>query len=168
MLVLVAGLPGSGKSFFAEKLAEKLMADYINSDKIRKSLGSLGKYSIEDKLAIYQEMLKMAEKCLIKDEDVVADATFHLQSTRQLFFSLADEKTTPLIFFHIVADEELIKERISKPRKDSEADFQVYKKLKQEFEKILEPHLRIKSTQNNISVMLNQALRYIKDQNGIG
>jgi len=35
MIIIVFGLPGSGKSYFASKLAERINARYINSDVIR-------------------------------------------------------------------------------------------------------------------------------------
>ena len=44
MLIAVMGLPGSGKSYFAHKLAGKLKAIYIGSDQVREKLDLLGEY----------------------------------------------------------------------------------------------------------------------------
>lgn len=44
MIILVAGLPGPGKSYFAEKLAGILSAVYLNTDRIRLALHAAGKY----------------------------------------------------------------------------------------------------------------------------
>jgi predicted kinase len=38
MTVIVFGLPGSGKSYFATRLAELLNASYISSDQLRMQL----------------------------------------------------------------------------------------------------------------------------------
>ena len=38
MIVIVFGLPGSGKSYFASHLASMINADYINSDKVRRTM----------------------------------------------------------------------------------------------------------------------------------
>jgi len=35
MIIVVTGLPGSGKSYFAQQLAPLMDAEYINSDKVR-------------------------------------------------------------------------------------------------------------------------------------
>ncbi|SFP80598.1 hypothetical protein SAMN05444277_10244 [Parafilimonas terrae] len=34
MIVIIAGLPGSGKSYFAGRIAQMLSVAYINNDKI--------------------------------------------------------------------------------------------------------------------------------------
>jgi len=62
----------------------------------------------------------------------------------------------------IMADEELITKRLSKKREDSEADIEVYKKIKSEFEPILEEHLSIQSSDNNLQECLEKALQFIK------
>ena len=38
MVVIVFGLPGSGKSYFASRLAGIISADYINSDRVRREI----------------------------------------------------------------------------------------------------------------------------------
>lgn len=38
MIVIVLGLPGSGKSYFAARFAELIHADHVNSDRVRKSM----------------------------------------------------------------------------------------------------------------------------------
>jgi len=49
MIIIVCGLPGSGKSFFAHRLAAKLDALHISSDKTRKEMKTLGHYTFTDK-----------------------------------------------------------------------------------------------------------------------
>ena len=164
MIVLVAGLPGSGKSYFASRLAEHLHAIYIGSDEVRKSLDAFGKYSLPDKLAIYEVMADLAAENLEKGETVIIDATFYLKNMRRLFFALADKHSSELYLIHVEAKEELIRERVSKPRPDSEADFEVYKKIKGEYEPIDSPHLTLQSTNSNITQMINQAMQYIGKQ----
>ena len=53
MIIVVSGLPGTGKSYFAEKLSGRLGAVHFNSDKMRNALHVRGKYTIGDKLHIY-------------------------------------------------------------------------------------------------------------------
>jgi len=161
MIILVAGLPGSGKSYFASRLAAQLAATYISSDKVRKSIHGLGKYDLEDKLSIYKAMVDLAEDGLRKDEWVVLDATFYLKSMRSLFYSLADKHSAAIYFIYIKAMEDLIMKRVSGVRPDSEADFEVYKKVKGEFEAIDFPHLILESTDNNITEMIHQSKEYI-------
>lgn len=57
-LVLVVGLPGTGKSTFSRALAAELGARHLNSDVIRVETGLRGKYTPEDKAKVYEELRK--------------------------------------------------------------------------------------------------------------
>jgi len=164
MIILVSGLPGSGKSYFAEKLAARLGAEYLNSDEVRLTMKASGKYSFRDKLMVYREMANQTIRRLNEKKTVVVDATFYRQPTRDLFFKVALEKSIPIRLIEVIADEALIRERLKKPRKFSEADFSVYEKVRDEFEKINIPHLTLQSTNDNITLLLNKAIQYISDE----
>lgn len=163
MLVIVMGLPGSGKSYFAEKLAVKLRAEHLKSDRIRKDLNLLGRYSLEDKVVIYSEMKRLSEENLKTGKPVVLDATFHLKKIRQIFYELADKFPDPIFLILVEAEEHVIRERLSKPREDSEADLEVYNLIKGKFEAVSMPHLKLQSTQNNITEMISIAEHYIQN-----
>lgn len=163
-LLIVFGLPGSGKSFFAKRLASKFDAEYINSDQLRKELNLSGKYSLMDKSIVYKEMEKLAEGYIQSNRFVVVDATFHLQEFRDKFISLSKRLFCPFYMIEIVADDELIKKRVSMPRKDSEADYAVFQLLKKEFDSVDSPHLTIRSTGDNIDQMIDLACTYIMEK----
>jgi predicted kinase len=161
MLTIVAGVPGSGKSFFAERLAARIQADYINSDQVRIFLEAQGKYLPEDKMAVYREMLQQATQAIQARKDVVVDATFYHHTFREMFVQRARDLDQKIHVIEVVADEELIRERLKTPRKFSEADFQVYEKIRDEFEEITMPHLTLESKASNIEDMLSQAEKYV-------
>lgn len=162
MIILVAGLPGSGKSYFAVKLAARLGGIYISSDKVRKALDALGKYSLKNKMAVYIEMVKMTNRFLMDQKTVVVDATFYLNSMRTLFYKLAQKHKSEIHLLYIKANETLIKERLSKPRQDSEADFKVYEQIRDQFQDITLAHLKLESTNENVTSMVNKAIGYIE------
>ncbi len=161
MIIVAFGLPGSGKSFFAEKLAGKLGATHINSDRIRNTLGSRGKYSLHDKLIVYHAMADKVSDCITMGKDVVVDGTFSKRDMIDIFVALARTLQRSLCFIKIEADEALVKTRLSIPRKDSEADYNVYLKVKSEFEPPEVPFITIHSERDNIDKMLELALEYI-------
>lgn len=165
-MILICGLPGSGKSFFASRLAAKLNADYISSDRVRKELLATGRYSFEDKLRIYRRMAERAGALVRQGKDVVMDATFHHHSMRELFTRAALQNRCPVRFIVIVASDALVKERLSRPRTDSEADLGVYQTIKAQFEKLTQPHLRLQSEADNIEQMLAAAVDYLTVANG--
>lgn len=160
MIVLIAGLPGSGKSYFASKLAARISGLYISSDKVRKALDALSKYALSDRMAVYVEMVKMANGFLKEHRVVVVDATFYHRSMRNLFYKLARKHASKICLILVKANEALIKDRLSKPRQDSEADFKVYEQIRDQFQEIITPHLRLESTNDNITIMLNKAIEY--------
>lgn len=164
MIILVAGLPGSGKSYFAERLARRLDATYINSDRIRAALHASGRYSLEDKLLVYKEMLLETKKAIEKKRDVVVDATFSHHIMREMFLRMAYHYDLEARVIEVVADEELIKQRLQQPRQYSEADYRVYEKVRDEFEGITMPHLTLPSTNNNLEDMLDRAISYIRNE----
>ena len=164
MIIIVFGLPGTGKSYFAEKLSRRLAAKYINSDILRNTLQSRGKYTLIDKLHIYRVMAEKTREALEQGESVIVDATFYKQEMIDLFVTLARDHALAIRFIKVEADETLVQERLKKRRTDSEADFQVYLKIKNEFQEIHVPHLVIRSAEDNIQTMIESALHYISDQ----
>lgn len=162
MIVLVGGLPGSGKTYFATKLAERLNTEYISTDTLRKSLRSQGRYDIADKLFVYRELVKVAEsKLTVSRNAVVVDATFSNRIMWEMFVHLANKVSAIIKFIWVYADEQLIKERTARMRQDSEADYSVYLKVRDEAESVDFPHLNLQSTNSNIETMLTKAIRYI-------
>jgi len=163
VLILVCGLPGTGKSFFAQQLSKKIVADYYNSDLLRKKLFPAGRtYSENEKQQVYDALIAKTQQSLEENRTVIVDATFYKNELRIPFYELAHTQSIPVHVFYITASEELIKERTSRVRPDSEADYSVYLKLKDLFEPIDAPYTTLVSTQNNIEELLSSALMYLQ------
>ncbi len=158
MVVLVFGLPGSGKSYFASRLAAQMGAEYINSDQLRLMMFPVRTYSNEEKQAVYEAMLSMAKGRIRQGKNVVIDATFHRHSLRTHF--MESLKGELIWFIEVVADEETIRKRLSMPRQFSEADYAVYEKIRYDWEPMTEPHLVLDSSEP-VEKMLLQAVRYL-------
>ena len=87
-LVLVGGLPGTGKSTLAEGLADRLGWAVLRSDQVRKELAGLdptepagappfeGIYTPAFTAEVYRELLRRAELALGWGDSVVLDATW--------------------------------------------------------------------------------------------
>lgn len=165
MVIIVLGLPGSGKSYFASKLAAELGADYISSDEVRMSLFSTRTYSDEEKKMVYDAMGSMMSDALFHKKPVVLDATFYRESLRNQFEEIAQGYREKIIYIEVTAPEHLIKERLQKPRLSSEADHAVYLKLKEAYDPLKKDHLILFSSNNNISEMLSKAADYIHRSN---
>jgi len=101
VLVLAHGLSGSGKTWYAERLAPLLGAVHVRSDIERKRLYGLrpgdrsgsavgrGLYTEAAGEATYRRLLEAAEQGLSGGFPVIVDAAFLRKDQRQLFISLA-------------------------------------------------------------------------------
>ena len=160
MTVIVFGLPGSGKSYFATGLSTLINAEYINSDQVRKHMVGKRTYSKNGKLSVYFEMLSQTKEILKQKRNLVLDATFYKNDIRKKF---TDEAGLDggIKFIEVTADESLIRERLKTPRLYSDADFKVYKLIKEQWEPLYEPHLILISTNDNIAEMLFKAADYL-------
>ncbi len=157
MLVLVCGLPATGKSTVSRNIATKLKATILSTDIIRKKLFSKPTYSSEEKRLIYKTMLLVAEYLLRSDRNVVLDGTFYKRSLRQKVYNVSKKTGSRLAIVECRATNNNIKRRMgrrSKRKNDpSDADYEVYKKIRGEFEPISRKHLVLdtsKSKQKNI------------------
>ena len=167
MIVIVFGLPGSGKSYFASRLAKMINAGYINSDQLRKEMFKDRTYSEQEKAAVYKTMLKKMKEAMNQNRNLVIDATFHKNETRKLFIQEAERKDC-IFFIEVKADENIIRERLKEDRPYSEADFEVYKFIRQHYEPLNERHLILESTNENVDNMLQRAVDYLKWKNDKG
>lgn len=158
-IVAVCGLPGSGKSYFASRLAEATGALYLSSDEIRKELYAIRTYSDEEKADVYRELTARALQAA-RENVVVLDATFYRKDLRD---EVGKTIETPVRWIEVRADESVVRDRMNRPRTHSEADFDVYLKIKDAWEPLTDEHLVLQSTNDNIDEMLEQAVQYLRN-----
>jgi predicted kinase len=162
---MVFGLPGSGKSYFAKRVAQMLSARHISSDGIRKEISTAPDYSFEAKAKVYDELLRRTVEAAEHGKEVVADATFYTNDLRQKFINEA-QKATGVFLIEVFAEEDIIKSRLAQKREDSDADFSIYKAVKKAWEPFgTDKHLVLKSTNDNVTEMLEQTADYLFSKN---
>lgn len=136
-LLLVGGLPGTGKSTLAAGLAKIAGFEVLRSDVIRKEIakGEGDIYTSEWTKQTYNEMLVRAQRLLFEGKRVIADATFREHSTREDFLDAARTLCVPTHFFVCIADRAVVRERLQQRTGDvSDADWDVYLKLESSWE----------------------------------
>src|SRR5271169_7075141 len=74
-LVVLVGLPGSGKSYFAGKLTENVSAVVLESDFLRKNLVRRPVYSQFESFRLFRAIHELIKDLLAKKYNVVLDAT---------------------------------------------------------------------------------------------
>jgi len=147
-LVLIGGLPGTGKSSLARAIAEQAGFQVIRSDVVRKELAGLsgearaaaeiggGLYTADWTERTYQECLARAEAALWEGGRVAVDATFLDESHRRRFLNTARRYGVPALFLLCEATPDIIRARLAARRGDaSDADWAVYENTARRWEK---------------------------------
>lgn len=162
MLIIVCGLPGTGKTTLAKKIADETKSFLLNTDIIRKKMIYEPKYTEEEKSLVYKLLFEMAEKFLMTGKNVVLDGTFYKKDLRERAKEIAKKTKNKFRMVEVRCDEKIVrkgmKER-SKKESVSDADFEVYKKIKKQFEPIKERHMILDTTKG-----FNQAIQKFRER----
>lgn len=143
-LFIMHGLPASGKSVVALRLAETIGAIRLRSDVERKRLFGLAAladtraeapdaYGAEATHRTYERLAELARSTLKAGWPTIVDAAFLRQAERARFAALAETLGVPFAIVACHAPEALLRERIAarRMRRDdpSEADLDVLRRL---------------------------------------
>jgi hypothetical protein len=82
--ILIMGLPGSGKSYLADKLVSKIDAVWLNADRVREEANDWD-FSVEGRQRQAKRMNDLAQKALNENKNVVADFVCPTVKTRKDF-----------------------------------------------------------------------------------
>ena len=154
-LIITHGLPGSGKTTFAQAALERLQAIRIRSDVERKRLFGLapqadsrssiggGIYGADATRRTYARLHQLARGLLVAGFPVIVDAAFLRQEERKKFYELAHELEVPFAIASMRASKAVLSARIARrhagARDASEAGMDVLEALQAAQEPLL-PH----------------------------
>ncbi len=97
-------------------------------------------------------------------ENVIVDGTFQKKKHRDQFRQEASKHTREVFFVEMRAAEDTVRQRLRAGRDHSEADYNVYRRIKQTFEQLEEPHLVLWTDNNNVEELIQQLKHYINEQ----
>jgi len=158
---MITGLPGTGKSTLANALAAQMGLAQLNTDMLRAEMGLRGRYDPRTKKAVYEKMREQAGRQLRAGQSVLIDGTFYLESLRSAFQELADEAGGDIRWIELKAEEGAIRKRVRAERAYSEADFEVYKKVKALYEPMNRPHLVLWTDQLPLEELVQRAKDFL-------
>ncbi len=164
--IVVSGLPGTGKSFFCRKLAERMDLVILESDSMRRHLFDSPTYSKEESTHLFRACHGLVEELLRKGITVALDATNLEEHNRERLYHIADQSGAKLIIVRMEAPPEVVHQRLERRarREDqsdhSEADWSVYSKMKSTAEKIGRNHFVVDSSRD-ITPVLDKIVRLV-------
>lgn len=167
--VVVSGLPGTGKSFFCRKLAEKMPFLVLESDALRKSLFSPPDYSAEESARLFSACHFLIEELLQQGIPIIFDATNLSERHRERLYHISDKAGAKLILVRIEAPPTVVRQRLQSrkgkvdPDNRSDADWGVYQRMKPNAEKIRRSHFVV-DTSRDITPAIDKVVRAIKSR----
>jgi predicted kinase len=148
-LVVLSGLPGSGKSHFCRRLASRYPMASLKSDALRKALFGQPAYSAEESHRLFAACHLVLSRLLARGVPTIFDATNLREVHRRQVYSIADEHNAKLILVHLQAPPAVVHERLQArvkgPHADdlSDAGPEVYERMRHDVEPIGRPHISV-------------------------
>jgi len=162
--VAVSGLPGTGKSYFCARLAERLPFVILESDALRKTLFSPPSYSPQESARLFRTLHILIERLLKKGIPLILDATNLSERDRERLYNIADRLDARLILVRVEAPPQLVYQRLKarsnggNSADNSDADWEVYRKMKPSVEKISRRHY-VADSSRDITPVLDKVVR---------
>ena len=164
--VVVSGLPGTGKSHFSSKLAERLPFVILESDALRKALFPSPGYRASESSRLFRAIHRLIERLLKKGIPLILDATNLSERYRERLYSIAYRLDIKLILVRVEAPPDVVQERLKARREGmesaskSDAGWEVYQRMKPAVQKIRRKHY-VLDTSQDISPVLDKIMREV-------
>lgn len=168
VLVMLTGLPGTGKSNLARQLAEVLPFAIVESDQVRKILFPQCEYTGEESQWVHRTCHALMDKLLMKGVRVIYDATNLHERHRELVYRLADAREVKLIVVKVVSPEAVASQRLRNRQGDvkddddvSDADVKVYRRMSRSVDPIRRNHVVV-DTSRDLRPAITKLLRLVR------
>ena len=166
-LVVVSGLPGSGKSHFTRQLCQRYPLARLDSDALRKALFGRPTHSPEESARLFAACHALLDRLLARKIPTVLDATNLREIHRRPLYQIAEKHGAGLLLVEVRAPPELVRHRLEarlrgeNPWDQSEAGPEVYERMRQQAEAIQRPHLVV-DTSRDTGPALDELVRELQ------
>ena len=146
-LLMLLGLPGSGKTTLAKNIVDIHPSIVIESDQIRKTLFTEPQYTREEHGKVFNLCHKLVDYYLEQNFPVIFDATNGTHRGRRGVLDIAEKHNVPILVVETVAPQEVIIQRLraretgNAPETYSDAGVSVYSRMARNWQNIHEKHL---------------------------
>ena len=173
-LVMLCGLPGTGKSTLARRLADGLPAVVVESDRVRQKLFAPPAYTGQESQRVHQVCHILIGWYLRHYYHVVYDATNLYEYHRGLIYRLAARSGARLVVVEVTASDDVVRERLAPrcsthpavraPKDYSDADWDVYVHMRRRSEPIQHDHIVVDTSDGDLERAVGCVLNAVRDQ----
>ncbi len=164
LLVMLSGLPGTGKSHFAKSLTGRVPMVVLESDRLRKVMVTKPQYTPEEHGMLFAACHLLIEEFLCQGRRVLFDATNLTENFRMPLYEIAERTSSQLTVVRFTAPQGVVRKRLearlagTNPGDNSEAGWTVYCKMAPFEQPIPRGHLTVDSS-SATSWALEQVVR---------
>jgi predicted kinase len=140
-LVVLIGLPGSGKSYFARQLARHFPAAVLDIDALRQALIAEPQHTEKEHGRLFPAVHVLSRRLLDRGASVIMDATNLKEANRRPLYRLAEEAGARLVIVRVRAPISLVRRRLGgrvdgrDPLNRSTADLAVLEKMRHDYQR---------------------------------
>ncbi len=166
-LLMLAGLPGSGKTTLAREVALRHPFLVLESDRLRKTLVPRPEYSAIEHRRVFRACHRLIDEFLGKGYPVMVDATNLNQRSRKPILSIASRHHAPAAIAVVVAPAETVKSRLADreagldPGTWSDAGWEIYARMVPAWQEVGTPHFVV-DTSADIAPVVDEIVAWAK------
>ena len=159
-LLMLAGLPGCGKSSFAREVTRRCPFLVVESDRLRKVLVRVPEYTPDEHSRVFRACHRLIDEFLDLGYPVLFDATNLTERNRRPVYVIARKRKVPLAVAVVVAPPEVARERLRAREAGldrdawSDAGWDIYCRMAPAWEPVKRPHILV-DTSGDITPALN-------------
>lgn len=163
-LVVLCGLPGTGKSHFARELSSRAPFVWLNSDRTRKLLVAHPIYSRREHRRVFSAMHVLTRGYLRDGYSVIFDATNLNEGVRAPLYAVAEDMGVDPLIIRFTAHPDLVWERMTEREtgagdsSQSDAGWEVYSRMVFADQPVPRPHILVRGPED-VAGALEEALR---------
>ena len=158
-LLMLAGLPGSGKSTFAREIVSRQPFLVLESDRLRKILVARPQYTAEEHSRVFRASHRLIDEFLEKGYPVLLDATNLGQRNRRPVVAIARKHNAPLAIAVVAAPPDLVMQRLTEreagmdPSTWSDAGVAIYSRMEPAWQPVRHQHFEVDTSRDTAPVL---------------
>ncbi len=171
VLIMLSGLPASGKSHLAAQIRRRYPLTLLQSDELRKTLFRRPVYTQQESSRLFAAIHAVADHVLTGGASIIIDATNLKEAHRRPFYDIAARRGARLMVVEASAPEGVIRRRLAgrllgeNAEDRSEAGTEVYEAMRAEAEPIRREHVVV-DTSGDISVDVDKIVQELMEASG--
>ena len=149
VLLVLTGLPGTGKSYFSKRLQRRLPLLVLESDRLRKVLAPSPTYTAAESARLFSACHLLTEEFLEQGRQILFDATNLTEKFREPLRNIAARCGAPFLVVRCTAPADLVRRRLADrgagahPSDYSDAGWRIYSRMRPYEEAVKGRHLNL-------------------------